>query len=325
MTARVVLAALVGLLAASVPGLAEEALSRAEVSPKNRLGVGVAGFERAAPAGVPVPDVATMLARRLDETPGISSVGPAQIGAVPSRPSGSPALRKIGEDHGIEALVTGRTTRLGGKVSVDVRVTATETGQLLGTLVEEVAGPGELGEAAGRMAARVVELARAPRARPVAAVPAVSAPRARSDLEASVARRSGPIEIQSEELEVLPENGGRRIRFRGRVRASQEGVRLSSERLEAVYPAGGDQPVRLEASGKVVVEEAARDRRMMCDRATYYRDQDRVVCRGSAEMRQGADHVRGDTIEIDLAGGRVRVQGGVELNVRGRPSEKQGA
>ena len=38
-------------------------------------------------------------------------------------------------------------------------------------------------------------------------------------------------------------------------------------------------------------------------------------------MRQGADRVRGETIEIALDSGTVRVRGGVELSVRGRGTE----
>ncbi len=94
--------------------------------------------------------------------------------------------------------------------------------------------------------------------------------------------------------------------------------------MEAFYPQGVRQPERLEAAGRVVVEEAARDRRMLCDEATYLRREQRVSCRGHAEMQQGADRVRGKTIEIELDSGRVHVRGGARVNVRGEAAEKGG-
>jgi lipopolysaccharide export system protein LptA len=54
---------------------------------------------------------------------------------------------------------------------------------------------------------------------------------------------------------------------------------------------------------------------MVCDAATYYQAQDRLVCRGNAELRQGSDRVRGREIEIFPKRNRVKVKGGAIVNV----------
>ena len=61
------------------------------------------------------------------------------------------------------------------------------------------------------------------------------------------------------------------------------------------------------------------DRELRCERATYHRDTDMLVCTGGAELRDGEDRVRGEVIEFDLAREVVVVTGGALLELRPRP------
>jgi hypothetical protein len=50
-----------------------------------------------------------------------------------------------------------------------------------------------------------------------------------------------------------------------------------------------------------------------CDKATYERSKDLLVCRGNAELREGPDCVAGEWIEFDLAAESVTVGGGARV------------
>jgi lipopolysaccharide export system protein LptA len=121
-----------------------------------------------------------------------------------------------------------------------------------------------------------------------------------------------PLEIESEELEVLGhDGGGRRLLFSRGVRVVQGDVILTAEFLEAIYPATGSEPERLRAWGGVRVEQAGRKAR--CSEAEYDRKAQLIVCRGDAELIQGCDVVRGESIELDLARNRAKVLGGARV------------
>ena len=49
---------------------------------------------------------------------------------------------------------------------------------------------------------------------------------------------------------------------------------------------------------------------MLCDNATYFQTEDRLLCVGNAELQQGDDRVRGQEIEIFIKQNRVKVRGG---------------
>ena len=127
-------------------------------------------------------------------------------------------------------------------------------------------------------------------------------------------RRDDPISINSEELEVLPLDGGRRLVFSRNVEVLQGGVTLNADRLEALYPQGASQPEELIASGHVRVVQG--DRRARCEEAVYRRAAHTIVCRGEAEVLQGCDRLRGAEIEFDLERERVRVTGAASVVIR---------
>lgn len=313
-----------GVLAAiGIPGwvAAQEApLSPAAVPPKTVLMVGVAPFERVGTPETSLPEVEELLAERLDAAPGLEAARP-EAGAWPAdTPSLEAAADAWGDAARLGALVTGRVTQLGGRVSVDARLRAYPAGTSLGTFVEEAELEAGVGPAVVRLADRLAARLDAEEGSRSGLPSVASAPGDSADAEAKGLDADAPIEIRSDELEVIQEGGARRIHFQGSVRAAQEGVTLAADRLEAFYPDGARQPERLDASGSVRVEEVALDRRMRCDTATYFRSEQRVVCRGHAEMEQEGDRVSGDVIEIELDTGRVRVRGGARVNVKGGAS-----
>lgn len=130
-----------------------------------------------------------------------------------------------------------------------------------------------------------------------------------------------PLSIRSDELEAIEEGGRRRLVFTRSVNIEQGDLRVQSDRLEALYPPGGDQPDRLIANGRVRVSQL--DKTMLCDSATFYQTEDRLVCSGNAELRQGSDRVRGKEIEIFVRQNRVKVRGGAVVNVA--PSDGESA
>jgi len=132
-------------------------------------------------------------------------------------------------------------------------------------------------------------------------------------------RRADPISINSEELEVVPLDGGRRLVFSRNVEVVQGEVTLKADRLEALYPEGASQPAELLAFGHVRVAQG--DKRALCDEAVYERGAQTIVCRGEAEVLQGCDRLRGSEIEFDLERERVRVTGAASVVIRPEDAE----
>jgi lipopolysaccharide transport protein LptA len=127
-------------------------------------------------------------------------------------------------------------------------------------------------------------------------------------------RNDAPIEINAEEAEIVNGDLGRELVFRRNVEVRQANVTLRSDLLEATYLKGRSEPERLVAQGHVLVDQGGR--RARCDRAIYQRTAQRLTCAGRAELVQGCDVVRGDSIEFDLADDRARVQGAASIVIR---------
>ncbi len=124
-------------------------------------------------------------------------------------------------------------------------------------------------------------------------------------------RTDAPIEIKAEEAEIIDLDGGRKLVFQRNVRVRQADVTLRSDRLEASYHKGEAEPRKLIADGRVRVDQGGR--RAECDHAVYLRASQTLSCRGNATLVQGCDVVRGDAIEFDLEGNRVRVEGAASI------------
>jgi len=328
------------LLGVACPGGAQTS-SGTSVSPKSGLSIGVAPFERVGDVGSDVPDVALMLARRLS-TLGVERVAsPSEIGGSPVADPEPGIAAAQAQRGGVGALVVGRITGLGGKLSIDARLRDAASGEPLGRrFFVEVAKPRDLAGGVESLANQVIGQANespapavvrapSPSAEPVPAVAA--APRAGSaagGAAPAAARQAGekaatksagfdseaPITIKSDVLDVFDEGGERRFVFVGNVRARQADMLIRSERLEAFYPPNGSQPERIVAIGSVSMKQAGRLAR--CAQATFYLKEDRIVCIGDvAEVEQGCDIVRGREIVFHTASQLLKVKGSADVRI----------
>jgi lipopolysaccharide export system protein LptA len=123
--------------------------------------------------------------------------------------------------------------------------------------------------------------------------------------------RHAPVVINAGELEAVEEDGRRVLVFRRNVEVRQATLKVSAQKLSAVYPKDSSQPSRLEATGGVVVREGTREAR--CQRVVYDRPAQKLDCIGAASLRDDDDKLAGDSIAFDLARRSVKVGGGSEL------------
>ena len=93
----------------------------------------------------------------------------------------------------------------------------------------------------------------------------------------------------------------------------QGNLHLKSDRLEAFYPKGKSQPERLVASGNVVIRRTGK--RAMCQKATYFREEQKLVCVGDAQLDQECDRVRGTEIVFHLDTEMLEVKGGADVRI----------
>lgn len=151
---------------------------------------------------------------------------------------------------------------------------------------------------------------------------AVEKPEARAAAGPSTATGRGllqvdtdqPLSIKADELEAIEEpDGRRRLVFSRKVNVDQGGLQVQSDRLEALYPANATQPDRLLAIGNVRVRQKTRE--LSCARATYFPARERLECSGNAQLRDGANRVTGETIEVLFGEDRIRVKGGAVVLV----------
>lgn len=318
-----------GLALALLAGPATGQTALEEVS------LGVAAFERVGASGQEIPDVSSRLAERL-ATQGLGRVvGPAEL-ALTARAEPSPeALAQVAREAGVSRVLVGRITRLGNRLSVDARLLEAPSGAGIGSpLVEEVARPDDLGRAIESLTGQVLaRLTGDSEGRRLASGPADAgaapggpertdaagsgeAADAEGDAASSgVGFDSGaPIAIKADELEVVTEGKRRKFVFRGHVKATQDDLEVNSSRLEAFYPPGGSQPDRLVATGSVRLAQEGRV--VTCEKATFFRDDQRVECEGQAQLDQDCDRVRGDKIVFFLDKEVMRVTGAADVQLR---------
>jgi lipopolysaccharide transport protein LptA len=306
----------------------------------------VAPFERIAPAGTTLPDTALLLADRL-ATRGVGKVvGPGQAGLPIVASPTDEQVRGWASQNGVGLVITGSSTRVGKRTSLDLRLRSAGSGAVVGTYVAEAPQPEDLEGAVDRLAAEIVagaptvaaasapaQAAPAPTppavaARPAeasqaAVAPAAAAEAARPEADdgggsgflgvTSGSRNDAPIAIKSDELEALQQGGERRFVFKRNVRAKQGDMELTSRELEAYYPPGASNPEKLIAIGSVKLVQAG-GKEAHCDRATYLRAEQKVICTGdNVELLQNGDRVRGKEIEFYLNTDRLVVRGGADV------------
>jgi len=301
-----------------------------ETSAVDGLRIGVAPFERVGAAGAAVPDIASGLAQRLG-TKGVERVvGPRDLGGKAAADPSAEEVVAWAEQAEVDLVVVGRTTRLGESLSVDTRLRSAATGASLGTpVVVEASGPNDLGRAIDELATLVLEASQRNRGQLMTAPTRRSQTRAPqpkpgaapeqdgSASEKGPFRSDAPISIKSDVLEAVDRAGRKKFVFTGHVRVVQEDLHLRSDRLEAFYPPGESQPERLVATGNVVIRQTGK--RALCQEATYFRAQQKVVCVGEAQLDQECDRVRGTEIVFHLDTEILEVNG--EADVRIHPGD----
>ena len=336
---------------AAAAAAAQEAPAAPEVAAA--LALGVAPFETHAAPGVSVPDVADLLAARLASSGASRVVGPAQLGATAGAETAPQSVQAWAARAEVDAVVVGRTTRLGEALSVDVWLRRGDTGEVAGTFVQRVARPEDLDAAVARLADQVVAgaLALAPTAAtpvadpvvvvtpeeavvaaavPVGASAAEPPPGPEASAPAAVSasapfgfrawKSDAPLSIQSDSLDAAQQAGRRTLVFQNGVRVTQGDLLLNCDRLEAIYPLDANQPDRLVATGSVHVAQGRQQ--AWCDEAVYDRARQRLRCEGNARFEDAGNQLAGRVIDIDLAKETINVTGGAEILIQPETLEK---
>lgn len=120
---------------------------------------------------------------------------------------------------------------------------------------------------------------------------------------------NAPVDVLADRIEVQDRNG--RAIFAGNVQARQGNLSLNSARLTVVYANGsgsGTQIQRLEASGGVVLRSPSETARSQF--AVYDLDRKIVTMVGGVVLDQGANHVEGGRLVLDLNSHRAVMDGG---------------
>jgi lipopolysaccharide transport protein LptA len=277
--------------------------------------IGVAPFESQAAPGAVVPDVATLMADRL-ATRGVGKVvGPGQLGAPADIDANATEVQGWAREAGVDAVLVGRSTRVGNALSVEVRLLVGASGELARSYTRDIASPTELEASLDGLVddvlAGVDEL---PSAEPPAAVSSgLSFAKEGSPFGFQKWNSKDPLKINSDSLEAVQKDGKRKLVFKQNVHVQQGDLSIRCGLLEAFYPKDGNQPDRLVARGHVRMTQAAQDQSASCDLAVYDRVRDRFTCKGNASFRDGDNTLRGSEIEVDLKRETVVVKGGAEL------------
>jgi lipopolysaccharide transport protein LptA len=312
-------AAVIWLLFAGITAFAAAA---SELDSAATVSIAVAPFERRAAPDVVLPDIDQLLADRIG-TRGVQKiVGPSELSVEADAEPTAERVQEWSKQAKVEALVVGRITRIGIPISVEARLRSGSTGEILGTYVAEILKPDQLESAVDDLTRQVLEGAGG--ASPENAPSVSAAPSDASGGTSGIFFDSGrPISIRSDQLESVRSSGARKLLFTQNVVVAQDDVTIKSNRLEAFYPPDSSQPERLVATGRVRMSNRKNEAR--CDRATYERSKETLVCRGNAELREGDDCVAGEWIEFDLEADTVKVGGGAKVVIGGDGASPQGA
>lgn len=295
----------------------------ASAEPAPAGSIAVAPFERRAAPGVVLPDIDQLLADRIGTLGVAKIVGPAELPVEANAEPTADTVAAWSQQAKVGVLVVGRITKIGVPISVEVRLRSASNGETLGTYVAEVLRPDQLESAVDDLARQVFDGAGGS---PPDSAPAVSAaaPSKGSDSAFGISFDSGrPISIRSDQLESVRSSGVRTYLFTQNVVVSQDDFTIKSNRLEAFYPPDSSQPERMVATGRVSMSNGKNEAR--CDRATYERSKEMLVCRGNAELREGEGCVAGEWIEFDLESETVKVGGGAKVVIGGDGGSSQGA
>jgi lipopolysaccharide transport protein LptA len=289
--------------------------------------------------------VAQALAGRMARRPIDRLIAPDAFVALPEFEPRAAEIRRWAYNAAVDAIVVGRVVpRQGsspdGGWQVDVVVRSGHSGAELARHEVDLVRPADLGASAEQLAAAILEDLGYEGSEAVEAAASdggVSSPPPEqggstggepgtagrgldADLGLAGFRGDSPIEIKADEAEIIDRGERRQLVFQKNVWVRHGNVTLRSHRLEADYDKGESEPVRLVAHGAVRVEQG--DRSARCDQAVYLRAENRLSCRGHAELIQGCDIVRGKSIEFDLARDQAHVEGAASIVIQ---PEEEGA
>jgi lipopolysaccharide transport protein LptA len=308
------------LLPAFGPATADD-LSEAEdrlAAEAARVRVGVAAFETAAPAESEVPDFASLLADLLG-TRGVGRiVGPERLGAPAAAQVDESAVRAWATAATVDGVVVGRTTQIGNRFSVDVRLLSATTGAVVDTYIAEIARTDQTTSAVAVLADQVIAGVLGLMGLEDPQAPPAAGSAVDSDPNLRVFDSSAPISIKSNALEAAEVNGNRRLVFSGDVNVVQGGITMTSSRLTADYAKGASEPSRLAAQGAVRIVQGSQV--ASCDNGTFQRAEELLTCCGNAELRDGVSRVRGKCIEFNLGSQTIRVEDAT-VNIIPEPSD----
>jgi lipopolysaccharide export system protein LptA len=142
-------------------------------------------------------------------------------------------------------------------------------------------------------------------------------PRARGGGSSS----NAPVDVGADRIEV--QDRADRAIFSGNVVARQGNLTLNSARLTVIYANGqGIQIKRLEASGGVTLHTPSETARSQF--AIYDLDRRLVTMLGGVNLDQGANHVQGGRLVLDLDTHRAVMDGGGRVTGRFTVPRRQG-
>ncbi len=121
-----------------------------------------------------------------------------------------------------------------------------------------------------------------------------------------------PIEITADTLNA--DSDGRTVTFEGNVVATQGDVTLHADRLYAEYSRGQNAIEKITADGNVRVVQEGREARAA--HAVFYNLEQRIVLSGGADLQQGENTLKGDSVTIYLRENRSVVTSGESGRVR---------
>ncbi len=293
-------------------------LATPELAPaaESRTGVAVAAFDTRAVPDSDIPDFALLLAKRFLAAGVDPVVDPQNLGAPAEARPEAQAVQAWASRSGVAGIVVGSVTRLGARYSIDAQLRSGSDGAVVGTYVTETSAGDEAGGALTELADQMLADLRTLDATVPAPVAAAASSRSENGSGASgggtlFSTSNGPIRIDSEQLEFDQSDGQRHFIFTDDVVATQDDVRLTSDRLDAYYPPGQSNPEKLVATGNVLMTREVGAAR--CREMTYLREEQRVICIGEpAELcqkkGQKVDWTRGPRIDWDLETDKIFVK-----------------
>lgn len=130
---------------------------------------------------------------------------------------------------------------------------------------------------------------------------------------AQLSSRGGPISYSADNLEYM--DGNRQLVLTGNVDVVQDDSRLQSDKLTLFFKAGssggntlgtGDID-RIVAEGQVYYVRP--DQKARGDRAVYETASDSVTFTGNVVVASDVNIIRGDTLVLEISGGRTSIRG----------------